>query len=416
MKQNNVIASIAPDKRRKKENDTYPLKLRITYKGLRKYYATGHNANINDWKLISSGKAKGELRKMGLELFEILGNAQKCCDAIATFSFSKFEIAFFPKAASLTDVKSAFEEYISQLYDNEQVGTATSYESACRSLHKFKQHLKFDHITPEFLRSYEQWFVGNGKSITTVGIYLRSLRAIFNKLIEDGLLESKDYPFGKRRYVIPTGKNIKKALTMHEIASIYNYAAVPGSMDELSRDYWILIYLCNGINIKDLCLLKYENISGDFIVFNRSKTIRTRRSNPITIRIALKEDTRRIILKWGQPKKSPQTFIFPHLKDGMSAIEILNTVKLVTHLINDHMKQIARNLDIAKPITTYYARHSFATILKNSGVSTEFISEALGHSALSTTKNYLAAFEEESIKQTTDVLISFKCIDVEKRA
>ncbi len=83
-------------------------------------------------------------------------------------------------------------------------------------------------------------------------------------------------------------------------------------------------------------------------------------------------------------------------------------IKLLTHLINEHMKQIAVELGIQKPITTYYARHSFATILKNSGVSTEFISEALGRKSLQTTKNYLAGFEQDAIRKTTDVLTSFK--------
>jgi site-specific recombinase XerD len=69
-----------------------------------------------------------------------------------------------------------------------------------------------------------------------------------------------------------------------------------------------------------------------------------------------------------------------------------DTIDLLVHLINDRMKQIALELEIPKPITTYYARLSFATILKNSGVSTEFISEALGHTSLETTKNYLAGF------------------------
>ena len=85
-----------------------------------------------------------------------------------------------------------------------------------------------------------------------------------------------------------------------------------------------------------------------------------------------------------------------------------DNIALVIHLINEHMKKIALELEINKPVTTYYARHSFATILKNSGVSTEFISEALGHSSLQTTKNYLAGFEQEAIRKTTDVLISFK--------
>ena len=85
-----------------------------------------------------------------------------------------------------------------------------------------------------------------------------------------------------------------------------------------------------------------------------------------------------------------------------------DTIDLLVHLINDHMKQIALELEIPKSITTYYARHSFATILKNSGESTEFISEALGHTSLETTKNYLAGFEQDAIRKATDVLTSFK--------
>ena len=92
----------------------------------------------------------------------------------------------------------------------------------------------------------------------------------------------------------------------------------------------------------------------------------------------------------------------------MSLEKQRDNIKLLTALINEHMKQIAAQLGICKPVTTYYARHSFATILKNSGVSTEFISEALGHTSLETTKNYLAGFEQDAIRKTTDVLTSFK--------
>ena len=86
-------------------------------------------------------------------------------------------------------------------------------------------------------------------------------------------------------------------------------------------------------------------------------------------------------------------------------------IRLLTHLINDHIKAIAKSLNIQKSVTTYYARHSFTTILKNSGASTEFISEALGHSSLSTTKNYLAGFELDAIKSATDALIAFKNVE-----
>ncbi|HUZ57734.1 MAG TPA: hypothetical protein VMU83_03025, partial [Hanamia sp.] len=91
-----------------------------------------------------------------------------------------------------------------------------------------------------------------------------------------------------------------------------------GSVNDMCRDYWIFIYLCNGLNVKDLCLLTYKNIQDDFIVFNRAKTIRSRRSNTEPIRIALKDDSKRIIAKWGQHELSQDTYVFPHLKPAMT--------------------------------------------------------------------------------------------------
>ena len=408
MKQRNITVTIVPDKRRVKDDVTYPLKLRITYRGSRKYYATGYNASLEDYKLMKENNVRGELRKTNLALTEIQINAQKCCDCLETFSFIKFEELFFPKKVPIMNLQSAFDSYISELKENGQIGTAASYSCACVSLHKFKAGLKFEHLTPEFLRSYERWFIGQGKSITTVGIYLRSLRAVLNVAIGQEMMNFKDYPFGKRKYIIPTGRNIKKALSLEEVAKIYNYVTDPRSVKDMCRDYWIFIYLCNGLNVKDLCLLTYKNIAGDFIIFNRAKTNRSRRSNPEPIRVALKEDSKRIIAKWGQHQFSPDTYIFPYLKIGMTPQKQRDTILLLIHLINEHMKQIAIELEIYKPITTYYARHSFATILKNSGVSTEFISEALGHTSFETTKNYLAGFEQDAIRKTTDVLTSFK--------
>ena len=183
MKQRNITVAIVPDKRRIKDDVTYSLKLRVTYKGNRKYYATGFNASLNDYSLMMENKVRGDLRKMNFAIREIQINAQKCCDSLESFSFLKFEGLFFPKKLVITNLQSAFDSYFQELEANEQIGTATSCSCACVSLHKFKAGLKFEHITPEFLRSYERWFLAQGKSITTVGIYVRVLRAVINVAI-----------------------------------------------------------------------------------------------------------------------------------------------------------------------------------------------------------------------------------------
>ncbi|QES88033.1 site-specific integrase [Rhizosphaericola mali] len=406
MKQSIPTVSIVPDKRREKENESFPLKLRITYKGERKYYSTGHNASLDEWERLQTKNVRGKLKTLSNTLSEICVQAQKCCEGLPVFSFAAFEAAFFPKAVSNMSVQTAFDNYMKELRKNGQIGTAVSYNSDCVSLHRFKAGLKFRHLTVDFLKNYESWFLSQGNSITTVSIYVRALRAVMR--IEDGIMDVKDYPFGKRKYVVPVGRNIKKALTLEEIARIYNYQAEEGSMDEMSRDYWIFIYLCNGLNMKDMCLLKYKDVEGNFIVYQRAKTMGTRRSHPEPITIALKADARRIIKKWGQKPIQPESYIFPCIEPGMSLEDQRLKIQLLIHLVNEHMKKIAGELGIGKPVTTYYARHSFATILKNSGVSTEFISEALGHSSLKTTKNYLAGFESDAIQKTTDVLLSFK--------
>ena len=80
----------------------------------------------------------------------------------------------------------------------------------------------------------------NNKSLTTVGIYLRSLRTIYN--IQN--IDKTFYPFGtaKNKYSIPTSRNKKKALTLKDIAKIYNYQAVKNSPKEMAKDYWLFLY------------------------------------------------------------------------------------------------------------------------------------------------------------------------------
>jgi integrase len=247
-----------------------------------------------------------------------------------------------------------------------------------------------------------------GSSITTVGIYLRSLRTLFNNAISDGTFPKDLYPFGKRKYEIPTGNNIKKALTLNDVASIYNYKAEKGSRTEMARDQWLFIYLCSGINVKDMCLLKYENIKDDHLEFLRAKTARTKR-NIEPIRVALNDDINKIIRKWGnKDKDGGKNYIFPILEKGLTPERERQLIQQHTQVTNCHMKIIKEALEIKSSITTYAARHSFATILHHSGVSTSVISEFLGHSSIRTTQNYLKGFEDDSKKEMVKALTAFK--------
>jgi integrase len=159
--------------------------------------------------------------------------------------------------------------------------------------------------------------------------------------------------------------------------------------------------------MKDMALLKYNNIVDNVLSFERAKTIRTKRVVE-PIRIPLVEDAKNIIIKWGNIKDDTNNYIFPILTEGLTLERQRQLIQQATKVVNSHMKEIAGELKITKKSTTYVARHSFATILQRSGASESFISEALGHSSMQTTQSYLAGFEDEAKKETVKALTAFK--------
>ncbi len=397
--------AIIQDTRRVKAFKKYPIKLRLTFDRKQNYYSTPFDLTKVEFEKIMYGRRLNESEKnIKQSILDFETKAIDILQQLPFFTWTNFENLFYSNRQQKGSVQAAFDDYISELKRETRIGTAESYECAKKSICTFSKRLKFIDINKDFLLQYENWMISNGKSKTTVGIYLRCLRALFNK---QGI-DKSIYPFGvgKNKYVIPTGKNIKKALSLSEIKMIFDYSTNTTSSKEMAKDYWIFIYLCNGLNIKDLCLLKRKNIDGNILIYTRAKTLRSK-SNSENIIVSLKARSLEIINKWGQPSANLESYLFPHLTSGMPPERERLIIKQLTKTTNKYMKQIAKEIGINKEVTSYYARHSFASVLKRSGVSTEFISEALGHSDLKTTKSYLAGFESETIHRTTEALTAF---------
>ena len=394
------------DKSHPQKDGKCSVTIRLTHQRKRKYYKTGIDLLPAYFEKVLIAKRRSEAENITYrEIASYLNKANDIINNLQIFTFAKFEAEYFENREATDTVSYAFDKYIAELKDESRIGTAVSYQCAKNSINAFKKDVRFADITPAFLKKYENWMATNDKSQTTVGIYLRSLRTIFNRAAIDKSL----YPFGEgqNKYSIPTGKNIKKALTLDEIAKIFYYEAEPKSTMEMAKDYWIFIYLCNGLNVKDLCQLKRKNIQGDILIYERAKTKRSK-NNGDKIKVSLKPEAKAIIKKWGLLSVNPETYIFPHLQKTMTPETERATIQQVTKTVNKYMKRIAVDLGLDKDVTTYFARHSFATVLRNSGASTEFISEALGHSNVKTTQSYLAGFEQATIHKTTDALTNFQ--------
>lgn len=405
------------DKRRKKKSGQYPLKLRLTYNREQRYYALGIDLTEEQFRLIENKSLQKGLPRKDISILEqierkakaSLFKAEEVLHNIAPFSISLFEKRLFANKQINESVFVLFDEHIQRMMKAGRIGTASSYRTCMNSLKGFKQKIRLADITAEFLNEYELWMLNEGKSRTTVGIYLRALRAVFNEAIDDGLISREYYPFGKRKYQIPSARNNKRALDDSDMKKLYEYRMRDDdfSWEAKARDFFILSYLCNGMNIKDILLLKHSDISGDRLEFMRAKSMETKRISQQPIKVVLHDEAKRIIKKWRALMPTLHDYLFPELSKDDTELKKFAKVQQFTKMVNKYLRRCAEEVGIDKPITTYYARHSYASKLKRAGFSIEFIGESLGHSSPMTTKNYLGSFSDDAIRQSHKHLVDF---------
>lgn len=418
MKENKTAtAVIILEKRRPNKEGLFPVCLRITSERKSMYYRMkypqklpkdlqgreGKTIYLNENSFADVFKPKVKAEGLAIrKIFDVfIDESQKVISKLPHFTFEDFEKKYF-NFADDNDVFAQLKKRAAELRNEGRISTAVAHECSLKSLQNFhgKTSLKFEDITVQFLKKYQNWMLDSGNAATTVGIYLRNIRTLFNNSAIEGI----NYPFGKKQFTIPTGTNTKKALTMNQVALIAAFEPIPGTWEARARDYWLFSYLGNGINVKDMARLKYSNISDDLITFVRAKTKNTN-SKPVQIDIIITEQIGRILDKWGNKPALPDAYIFPILQPGMTHVEEYKAIQRTVHNINDNMKRIARHLEIDANLTTYVARHSFATVLKKSGASVEFIQEALGHTSAHTTQSYLAQFDTDKKREFAGKLL-----------
>lgn len=413
------IISIVLDQRRVKQNNKFPVKLRVYSKvnNIKKVKKYSLDIDLTEegfktiWINSNDISLRGKNREMELRLKAIETRANNEAKEMTVFNLSKFETKLFRKSSDKNNVKYHFDLIISKNLNNDKIGTAESYKYTFNSLAEFSEtkkkckigKLTFNLIDADWLKEYENFMLAKSKSYTTIAIYTRTLRAVFNKAIEDNDISKDIYPFGKNKYKIPRAKKVKKALNSIQLKTLFD-AEVTNDNEQKAKDFFFFSYTCNGMNLKDIALLKYSDIKNDKFSYYRAKTF-DKSAEKTEITIYLTDFTNNIIKKYGN--KNKDSFVFNILDAKDDSIIQYKKIKNYTRYINDHIKRIAKANDLPLDLSTYWARHSFATNSLRKGASMEFISEALNHSDLSVTKNYFAGFEDEAKKEFANSLLDF---------
>ena len=398
-----TIASML-DSRRGTKGGKFPVKIRVTFNRDRKYYSTGKSLSIDEWEKLPATKSRAfsEIKSDIQISFDKVKDIIQALEAESSFSFESLNSRL---GRCLNDsINSAFKAKIKSLEIEGRAGTQVYYNCALTSFEKFAgENIQFITVNVDWLKRYEKFMLKKDCSYTTIGMYLRAMRALMNDAKREDVIKESQYPFGKGKYEIPTGSGRKLALTLSQIKSIVNYSGNP--VTEKYRDLWFFSYLCNGINFTDLIQLKYSNIQNGEISFLRAKTIRTSKVKK-EIQATLTPEINKIIKRWGNPERRLDQYIFPYINGEETPMEIRSKAQDIIRRTNLRLKEIGEALNIDN-LSTYSARHSFATVLKRSGANIAYISESLGHADLKTTETYLASFEQEERIKNAALLTKF---------
>lgn len=394
-------------------NGQHPLMLRLTKNRKRKYISLHHSLLAGHWDF---EKCKPKRNCPNREQVEklIRHKVEELQNQVMEFKIDNKQYTIqtlidkTSKSISKVSVSEYLDAYILKLQAAGRIGNADTFIYLRTALTKCFGSLDFyfNELDVSRLKELETWFRESAHlSENSIGIRFRSLRTLYNQAIGDGIVKRDNYPFASFKISQFKEATAKRALTKEQIRKIVELdvrllTKYPTPFMQLGKDLFLFSYLGCGINLTDMLHLRYRDIFDNRVTYHRQKTGKLISFNlqPLAVEI---------ISKYSRKSHTPDDYIFPVLKRNVhiTTTQQYGRVKRVTRLVNRYLKVIGEHLNLPIPLTTYVARHSYATVLKRSGVSTSIISESLGHSSEKITQIYLDSFENSQIDEAMKNLL-----------
>lgn len=299
------------------------------------------------------------------------------------------------------------EKLARKLIQAGQERTAEAYRTVARGLIRFNsgKDIQMQQLNTCLFREFERHLKNQNKSLNTISYYMRNLRAIYNKAVQEQVLDrQKENPFAG----VFTGfkKTRKRALTLDELQKLdqLNFTEVfkhKQPLTNLSENEqglytsWRLFFFAfhaRGMSFVDLAYLRKENIRKGVIRYYRKKT-----GQPIEVKITPILD--RLIESFAA-ETAYIPYVFPIIKDTEKSAG--RQYRSGLRLQNIRLKKLASMAGIPDTLTTHVSRHSWATAAKEENLPVWVISEGLGHSSERMTYNYLASFNRSVLDQAND--------------
>lgn len=269
-----------------------------------------------------------------------------------------------------------------------RTGTWDTYLSASRSVLAFASnpHLTLKEVfNKPFLSRYQKYLLNRGCCYNTISQYMRVLRAIAHKAERRNLIVLDADLFEQ---VYTGSEPTRKRAIMSKTILRINQADLSGHPHlEMSRDLFMLSFHLQGISFVDLAYLRKADLRGDIITYHRRKT-----GSRISVQIL--EPAQKLLGRFlNTDRKSPYLLSILTKVGDSAHTQYRSTLRRY----NRHLKALAELLGIAENLTSYVARHSWATAAYHIGVPTTIIGAAMGHRTEEVTRTYLASFDTETL-------------------
>lgn len=284
------------------------------------------------------------------------------------------------------------ESIIVKLKHNGKVRTAETYRATLNSFKRFRndEDIMLDCVTAEMMESYEAWLRNRGLIPNSISFYTRILRAVYNRAVEDDVIENRN-PF--RKVYTGVDKTVKRALPL---AVIKRIKALDLSLQphlDYARDMFMLSFYLRGMSFIDMAFLKKTDLRNGYVTYRRRKT------------------GQKLVIEWTKEMQAirdkypdnTSEYLLPVIRNP--GINERCAYRNTGYNINHSLKRIAGMVGVTIPLTLYVARHSWASAAKAKGIPLSVISEGMGHDSEVTTQIYLASLDTSVVDKANSLIL-----------
>lgn len=361
----NASVSVVCYKSKTLSNGESPLMLQVSKSGKRKYQSLGISIKPRYWDF-TRNKPKPNCPNKDYIQKIILDKQTELQQRMLELNSEQKEYTTTTllndenKKFELKTVSEFYQELIEEYRVNNKCGNRLIYKSSYNSLKVFtndKLDIPFSAIDITWLNKYERWLRSKGNEETTMSLMFRTLRSTYNKAIKAKCARKSEYPFDEFKINKFDVSTQKRAIAKTEVLKFTKDVRPIGKRQyiQLSKDIFMFSYLCGGINFTDIANLTKANIiEGKRLHYIRQKTGKL-------IKIGLSEEAMKIIERYATESKG---YLFPILNANLhkTPLQKQNRIHKILGKVNINLKLIAAQLGVEGNLTTYVARHSFASV------------------------------------------------------